>query len=77
MRYEHPDPVLSAAVTELLRSTSRVKPLERRLKAIEEKAKDLPAEPEFCKRAAFHACLALTKGGRKENGRIVGRGKRC
>ena len=75
MRYEHPDPVLSAAVTELLRSTSRVKPLERRLKTIEEKARELSAEPELCRRAAFHACLALKKGGPKE--RLIRRERKC
>lgn len=66
MRYEHPDPALSAAVTELLRSTSRVKPLERRLKAIKERASELPNEPEFCRRAVFHASLALQKKKREE-----------
>jgi hypothetical protein len=68
LRYEHPDPALSAAVTELLRSTSRVKPLERRLRAIEEKARELPAEQELCKKAAFHACLTLRKKA-QENAR--------
>lgn len=76
MRYEHPDPAFAAVVTELLRSTSRVKPLERRLKAIEEKAMELPAEPELCRKAAFHACLALTKGSPKKCGRSVLRRER-
>ncbi|MCL6559217.1 MAG: hypothetical protein K6U74_10555 [Firmicutes bacterium] len=61
MRYEHPDPAFSAVVTELIRSTSRVKPLERRLRAIDEKAREFPGDPDMNRRAALHACLALTK----------------
>lgn len=61
MNYEHPDPAFAAIVTNLLRSTSRVKPLERRLQAIDEKAREHPGDPDVNRRAALHACLALKK----------------
>jgi len=71
LQYEHPDPDFAAIVSELLRSTSRIKPLERRLRAIEEKARELPAEPDLCKRAAFHACLALKKKAQENTGKAA------
>ncbi|MEW5897688.1 MAG: hypothetical protein AB1652_00750 [Bacillota bacterium] len=65
MRYTHPDPALAAIVTDLLKSTSRVKPLAKRINAISEKAWARPEDDETIRRAIFHACLFLTKRERK------------
>jgi len=66
MRYVHPDPALAAAVGNLLKATSREKDLGERVRAIDEKAREMPGEKEFNLRAAFHACLYLRKGGQKK-----------
>ncbi|MGQ9512146.1 hypothetical protein [Thermodesulfitimonas sp.] len=66
MRYPHPDPALAAAVGRLLRATSREKDLGKRVRAIDKKAKEMPGDRELNLRAAFHACLALRKGGKRK-----------
>ncbi len=66
MRYPHPDPALVAAVGRLLRVTSREKDLGKRVQAIDEKAREMPGNRELNLRAAFHACLALRRKGKKK-----------
>ncbi|MCL6447708.1 MAG: hypothetical protein K6U04_06065 [Armatimonadetes bacterium] len=66
MRYPHPDPALAAAVGVLLKATSREKDLGERVRAIGEKAREMQGDRELNLRAAFHACLALRRKGKKK-----------
>ena len=66
MRYPHPDPALAAAVGRQLRATSKEKDPGKRVRAIDQKAREMPGDRELNLRAAFHACLFLRKGGKKK-----------
>ncbi|MCL6557809.1 MAG: hypothetical protein K6U74_03220 [Firmicutes bacterium] len=66
MCYPHPDPALASAVSDLLRATCKEKDLGKRIRAIGQKAREMPGDRELNLRAAFHACLYLRKGGKKK-----------